>query len=65
MKILGLVALASVALGAAAALAEQDANDTGAVEWGRVAWLHDFDRAAKTAKGSGKPILLLFQEVPG
>ena len=64
MKILGLVALASVALGAAA-WAEKDASDTDAVEWGRVAWLRDFDRAAEAAKGSGKPILLLFQEVPG
>jgi len=35
------------------------------IEFGRVAWLADFDRAAACSKETGKPILLLFQEVPG
>jgi len=35
------------------------------VELGRVKWHRDFDDAAKRARQTGKPILLLFQEVPG
>jgi hypothetical protein len=36
-----------------------------AVEVGAVAWGRDFDAAQAQAKASGKPILVLFQEVPG
>ena len=35
------------------------------VEVGKVAWGRDFDRASALAKTSGKPVLVLFQEVPG
>ncbi len=35
------------------------------VELGRVAWERDFDRATARAEREQKPILLLFQEVPG
>jgi hypothetical protein len=35
------------------------------VELGRVAWRRDHDAAFAAAKESGKPVLLLFQEVPG
>ncbi len=35
------------------------------VELGRVAWQRDFHRAQAEAHLSAKPILLLFQEVPG
>lgn len=38
---------------------------TGPVELGRVHWLRDFDLAVETAKSSHKPLLILFQEVPG
>jgi hypothetical protein len=34
-------------------------------ELGGVAWLRDYDRALALAAEQGKPILLLFQEVPG
>jgi len=35
------------------------------VELGRVAWQRDHDAAIASAKKSGKPVLLFFQEVPG
>ena len=35
------------------------------VELGRVDWLRDFDVALKRSKETTKPILLVFQEVPG
>jgi len=34
-------------------------------ELGRVAWLRGFESAAAKAKTDGKPLLVLFQEVPG
>src|SRR5688572_28455828 len=34
-------------------------------ELGDVAWLRNFDQAQAQAKASGKPILILFDEVPG
>jgi hypothetical protein len=34
-------------------------------ELGDVAWLRDYDRALAVAAENGKPVLLLFQEVPG
>ncbi|MEQ9503787.1 MAG: VPGUxxT family thioredoxin-like (seleno)protein, type 2 [Deltaproteobacteria bacterium] len=34
-------------------------------ELGDVAWLRDYDQAKKRAKAEGKPILILFDEVPG
>ena len=39
--------------------------DTVPVELGKVPWLRDYDAALAEAKKSGKPLLLLFQEVPG
>ncbi len=38
---------------------------TNPVEVGKVAWGRDYDMALKEAKSSGKPVFLLFQEVPG
>ncbi len=35
------------------------------VELGDVNWLRDFDHAVETSRSSGKPILVLFDEVPG
>ncbi|MBL7007453.1 MAG: hypothetical protein ISR76_00515 [Planctomycetes bacterium] len=35
------------------------------VELGRVVWERDFDRASLRAAAEEKPLLLLFQEVPG
>lgn len=34
-------------------------------ELGEVAWLRDYDAALGKAAASGKPVLLLFQEIPG
>ncbi|MEM7163956.1 MAG: hypothetical protein AAF581_00745 [Planctomycetota bacterium] len=38
---------------------------TQPVELGKVAWERDYEKGVATARKSGKPILLLFQEVPG
>lgn len=35
------------------------------VELGQVRWRRDFDAALAEAKQADKPVLLLFQEVPG
>lgn len=35
------------------------------VELGQVRWRRDFDAALAEAKKADKPVLLLFQEVPG
>ena len=35
------------------------------VELGAIDWLRDFDGALEQARKSGKPMLVLFQEVPG
>lgn len=35
------------------------------VELGAVDWHRDFDRAVAEAKASDRPLLVLFQEVPG
>lgn len=36
-----------------------------AVELGQVRWRRDFDAALTEAKAAEKPVLILFQEVPG
>jgi hypothetical protein len=42
------------------------ANETaGPVELGAVAWERDHDAAFARARSSGRPLLLLFQEIPG
>lgn len=38
---------------------------TQPIEIGTVDWLRDYDEARRVAAESGKPILLMFQEVPG
>ena len=35
------------------------------VELGLVPWQRDFDEATRQSRESGRPLLLLFQEVPG
>lgn len=51
--------------GVAAAKAREAAAPEAPVEIGRVAWLRDLDDGLARAKESGKPVFLLFQEVPG
>lgn len=50
--------------GAAPAVPGDDAGDQ-AVELGRVRWRSDHDEAFREAKATGRPVLLLFQEIPG
>lgn len=40
-------------------------EDPAPVELGRVAWSRDHEAAFASARTSGKPVLVLFQEVPG
>lgn len=37
----------------------------GPVELGRVDWIRNYDEGVAVAEETGKPMLLLFQEVPG
>jgi hypothetical protein len=39
--------------------------DANPIEVGKVSWSRDYDAAVKASKNSGKPIFLLFQEIPG
>lgn len=57
----------TIALASPAVWAEADAKPADAkhVEYGRVDWLRNYDQAVAQAKESGKPILILFDEVPG
>lgn len=70
----------SIALLAGCADAESDPETTAAVsdestvivgertqqvETGDVRWLRDPEQARRLAKQTGKPILMLFQEIPG
>ncbi|MDF1712176.1 MAG: hypothetical protein P1U90_08045 [Akkermansiaceae bacterium] len=41
------------------------AEPSQAVELGTVKWSRDLDATLAASKKSGKPVLLLFQEVPG
>jgi Thioredoxin-like len=61
---LGVLALAA-GIGLFAAFHRPVAPVANAVEVGKVAWARDFDAAQGVAKLSGKPMLVLFQEVPG
>ncbi|MHC4778921.1 MAG: hypothetical protein ACYTFG_10140 [Planctomycetota bacterium] len=63
MKIFGFpapMALGFLLLAAAGAWAADQPPELGAVTW-----LRDFDAGRGRARKSGKPILLLFSEVPG
>jgi hypothetical protein len=55
--VLPLLGVTGTALPAAT---ERQAVETGTVEWGR-----DFEGALEESERSGKPVLVLFQEVPG
>lgn len=41
------------------------AQAEGPVELGRVDWLRDYEAGVARAEETGRPMLLLFQEVPG
>lgn len=61
LLLLLLVVTTPLALQAAAAATHADQpRELGAVHWGR-----DLDKALAAARTSGRPVLLLFQEIPG
>ena len=64
MKQLIIFALAIVATASCAMPGDAQSN-TQPKELGQVKWLRNFDEAKKVSAQTGKPILLLFQEVPG
>ena len=55
---------ALLALGLGAAIATGPMDDAPP-EFGRVRWGRELEPALETSARSGKPVLLLFQEVPG
>jgi hypothetical protein len=42
-----------------------DDEQSRPVEQGKVSWLRDYDQAIGKSKESGKPLFVLFQEIPG
>ena len=57
-----LTAIAMAVIGFAIA---KDKERTAAIEVGTVKWGRDLDAALAASKASGKPVFVLFQEVPG
>lgn len=55
-----LVSAHGVAAGESSAAQSASARELGAVRWGR-----DYDAAVARSRASGRPVFLLFQEVPG
>ena len=51
--------------GAIAMIRTIRAGDPVPVELGRVAWGRNYDDAVATSRSSLKPLLVLFQEIPG
>lgn len=47
------------------AIAVEAQQQAGPVELGRVEWVRNYDEGVAVAEETGKPMLLLFQEVPG
>lgn len=60
MRILTIMILLAISATAYGSQAAQNLVEVGHVNWGR-----DFDAALKMSAASGKPVLVLFQEVPG
>ena len=60
MKILAILMVLAIGTFAYASRPEGNPVEVGDVHWGR-----DFDAALKMSAESGKPVLVLFQEVPG
>lgn len=63
----GWLLAATLAVGAVPIAAQAERNDPAKQpgELGKVAWWRSEAAAQKAAKDSGKPVLVLFQEVPG
>lgn len=60
-----LIFLIAASFGAVAFAMSGPPEDPTPVEIGMVKWGRDFETAKKTSAATGKPMLLLFQEVPG
>ena len=60
MKLLAIMILLTTCATAYGGQTAQNPVEVGNVHWGR-----DFDAALKMSAESGKPVLVLFQEVPG
>jgi len=61
-KLLTLAACAAALMFSSSAEA---ASGSPREELGLVSWGRDFAKAAESARKSGKPVMLLFQEIPG
>jgi hypothetical protein len=60
-----LSAAAGIAFAGLAGCRNEEAAEIRAVEVGEVRWGRNLDAALASSKSSGKPVFLLFQEVPG
>ncbi len=60
MRILAVMMLLTICATASGGQPAHNPVEVGDVHWGR-----DFDAALKMSAESGKPVLVLFQEVPG
>jgi len=60
MRIITIMILLTISATAWASQPTDNPVEVGHVNWGR-----DFDAALKMSADSGKPVFLLFQEVPG
>ena len=47
------------------AMAQSGSADTNPIEVGAVQWGRDLDRAQQLSAETGRPVFVLFQEVPG
>ncbi len=60
LKAISFLVLLLIGLSANGENSNQNPVEVGDVNWGR-----DYNAALKTSAKSGKPVLVLFQEVPG
>ncbi len=60
MRILTAIIVLAFCASAYGSQTAQNSEEVGNVNWGR-----DFDAALQMSAASGKPVLVLFQEVPG
>lgn len=69
MKTTGVLLVVAICLPALSSVssAEEWMNrrQAGPQELGKVSWVRDFKSAAETARATGNPMLVLFQEIPG
>ncbi len=64
MRILILILTLCLSL-STAVTAGADSRTDNPRELGRISWQKNVDKALKEAETTGKPVLVLFQEIPG